>query len=522
MNATYEIAIKNNGTVEDTFDLSLVNTSSADVAALNQSTITLVAGATGNVTLNVTDNDATGVYNVNVTATSQTDPSATDTVTIATTVTSPKLILGNVSDVSADWGRDIDLRHNVTVSDVDATNPVYMNYSVSWINNESWPGGIGKDVTEWNNQTINMPSPNETLVTVNVNSSNAVNASTSFWVNITKRDLVAEMLSDPTQGKSTGVTFWINTSCVDEHDDDFIGAANLIENGIVVDTKPAITRYANFSLSKTEEGTYNYTVEFYNTTYYVNGTTGYSNVTVRFYDVIVTAPPDQQTTVNVNATYEIAIKNNGTAEDTFDLTIENIDNATVAALNQSTITLAAGVSGNVTLNVTDESGGVYNVSVTATSQGYSDATDTVTITTTIPVEINVTVEYTPIKFGNVNHSTINHSADTQNGFPMNITIEPDTNVNVDIFFKGDDFANNTYNFSVSNLTMDDDDSLTDSPEIGINPFTFSTSYPETGVFTNISSGTTKSCYFWLSTPFGQYPGSYGNNVSIRVNETVGG
>ncbi|UZE91962.1 MAG: hypothetical protein IB616_04370 [Methanosarcinales archaeon] len=515
VNATYEIAIKNNGTVEDMFDLSLVNTSSADVAALNKTTITIGAGATGYVTLNVTDNDATEIYNVNVTATSQTNPSATDTVTIATTVTRPTLILGNISDVSADWGRDIDLRHNVTVSGADASNPVCMNYSVDWIANASWPS-ISIVETKWNNQTVSRSSPDETLVTVNANSSNAVNASTSFWVNITKRDLVAEMLSPATQGKSTGVTFWINTSCVDEHDVDFTGDADLTENGIVIDTKAGITRYANFSLSKSAEGTYNYTVTFYNTTYYVNDTTGYSNVTVRFYDVIVTAPPNQNTIVNVNATYEIAIKNNGTAGDTFNLTVENIDNVAVVALNQSTITLAAGVSGNVTLNVTDESGGVYNVSVTATSQGYSGATDTITITTTIPVIINVTVEYTPIKFGNVNHSTINHPADTQNGFPMNITIEPDTNVHVDIFFKGDNFANNSYNFSVGNLTMDE------TPEIGIEPFTFSTSYPETGVFTNVPPGTTKSCYFWLSTPFGQYPGSYGNNVSIRVNETVGG
>ena len=89
----------------------------------------------------------------------------------------------------------------------------------------------------------------------------------------------------------------------------------------------------------------------------------------------------QITVLGDNATYLITIKNTGNETDTFNLTAINIDNASVAVLNQSEITLGAGQNGNITLIVGDDDViGPYCVLVNATSQisGLSDEVETTT------------------------------------------------------------------------------------------------------------------------------------------------
>ena len=89
----------------------------------------------------------------------------------------------------------------------------------------------------------------------------------------------------------------------------------------------------------------------------------------------------QITVVGSNAIYIVTVENIGNETDTFNLTAINIDNASVAALNQSAITLDAGESGNVTLSVGDDDViGPYCVLVNATSQisGLSDEVETIT------------------------------------------------------------------------------------------------------------------------------------------------
>lgn len=85
-NATYLITIKNIGNETDTFNLTAINVDNASVAVLNQSAITLDAGQSGNVTLNVTDVDTIGPYCVLVNATSQADAGVTDEIETITAV----------------------------------------------------------------------------------------------------------------------------------------------------------------------------------------------------------------------------------------------------------------------------------------------------------------------------------------------------------------------------------------------------------------------------------------------------
>ena len=89
----------------------------------------------------------------------------------------------------------------------------------------------------------------------------------------------------------------------------------------------------------------------------------------------------QTTTLGSNATYLFTIKNTGNETDTFILTAINPDNASVASLSQSIITLDPGQSGMVILNVTDDLiTGPYSVLVNATSQttGLSEEVETIT------------------------------------------------------------------------------------------------------------------------------------------------
>jgi len=89
----------------------------------------------------------------------------------------------------------------------------------------------------------------------------------------------------------------------------------------------------------------------------------------------------QTTTLGSNATYLFTIRNTGNETDTFILSAINPDNASVASLSQSIITLDPGQSGTVILNVTDDLiTGPYSVLVNATSQttGLSDELETIT------------------------------------------------------------------------------------------------------------------------------------------------
>ncbi len=85
-NATYLLTIENTGDETDTYNLTTTNIDDASVVVLNQSVITLDSGCSGNVTLNVTDDNIIGPYCVVVNATSQTNAEVTDEIEIITAV----------------------------------------------------------------------------------------------------------------------------------------------------------------------------------------------------------------------------------------------------------------------------------------------------------------------------------------------------------------------------------------------------------------------------------------------------
>jgi len=125
---------------------------------------------------------------------------------------------------------------------------------------------------------------------------------------------------------------------------------------------------------------------------YVNTTTTVEEIE---YGVDLIAPANKTTLVNVNATYKIVVNNTGNVRDTFNLSVNNLENAAVANLSTYQVTLDAGANTTVLLNVTDETPGTYNVSVYAESVKDPSANDTVVIMTTVvtaPYSVNLTVE----------------------------------------------------------------------------------------------------------------------------------
>jgi hypothetical protein len=135
--------------------------------------------------------------------------------------------------------------------------------------------------------------------------------------------------------------------------------------------------------------------------------------------------------------------------------------------------------------------------------------------------IDITLSNVPINYGTVNPGTENNPAsDNTHGFPMTIKVESTTTVNVDIYLKGTNLSDGAgHTIGVDNCKYDDDNTLGEGPEIGQPENTLQLSYPGTansGYFENVTPGSSKNIYFWISIPLGQWAGTYTNNVYIKA------
>jgi|GEM_PF-4984010 len=135
------------------------------------------------------------------------------------------------------------------------------------------------------------------------------------------------------------------------------------------------------------------------------------------YGVSLTDPADQTTSQGTNATYQITITNTGNTQDDFSMGVTNTDNADVASLSTSLVTLDSGDNTSITLTVSDYSIGTYNVSVTAISVADPTADDTIEIMTTVisdttaPVINSVTLNATDVNIGDLILVTVNATDD---------------------------------------------------------------------------------------------------------------
>ena len=151
-------------------------------------------------------------------------------------------------------------------------------------------------------------------------------------------------------------------------------------------------------------------------------TTVIAPVTVIILGVNITANATSATTIEgINATYLITIGNNGTVTSTYNITVQNFDGASVAAVNQSQITLAGGASGTVLLSVTNATFGTFRVNVTAILSTNSTINDTTpTITTTVVRVFSVSVSASPSAQSTTPSTTVTYAITlTNNGSAIN-------------------------------------------------------------------------------------------------------
>jgi len=188
----------------------------------------------------------------------------------------------NSTNINTDWGQQFNSNISANVTVANASN-VYMNFTHTDFTNSSL-GDLNLTLNEWVNESHNVDSPITNIsitITLHSSTAGASNDTETFWYEITKRTNTATMDSSATQTADTSETFYVNATCNEEYSDTFYGGANLLEDGVIVDTDNSVTDYVNFSHSEGSAGQYNYTVRFFNTTHYDNATSPtYSNVTI--------------------------------------------------------------------------------------------------------------------------------------------------------------------------------------------------------------------------------------------------
>jgi PGF-pre-PGF domain-containing protein len=205
----------------------------------------------------------------------------THTLTVNVTDVTSTLSIGNINNITCDWGRDFNLNHFILAT-ADPANGVLLNYNVSWITDGN-QGVVNAGDTEWHNQTLSNSTVQEISVILNGTStdSSAVNDSDSFIVNITNRDIIITSDPEPSYSVDPGTLVWINASAKGEYNETFVGNAVLTRNGNVIGDSKAVTN-GNVSFNTTESagGSYNFAIMFYNSSYYYNTSTNNSVLTV--------------------------------------------------------------------------------------------------------------------------------------------------------------------------------------------------------------------------------------------------
>jgi hypothetical protein len=128
---------------------------------------------------------------------------------------------------------------------------------------------------------------------------------------------------------------------------------------------------------------------------------------------------------------------------------------------------------------------------------------------TVSTVIDITLSHVPIAWGTLAPETTNNPALSNQGSPATITVEQTTNVNVDIYIKGDDWTGPT-TVAVDNCHYD-----IDSTPGGDNWTVLTTTYT-THIFENVPPNTVKDTYWFLDVPVALPAGDYSNTIYFKA------
>jgi hypothetical protein len=113
-----------------------------------------------------------------------------------------------------------------------------------------------------------------------------------------------------------GETFWINGSAEGEYNETFIGSADLVREGSIVDSKNIADGNVNFQAAEPDVGTSDFHIRFYNTTHYKNASTSNSTIIARSptltLDNVTNVASDWG--INVSLNHSVSVTN-ATADD---------------------------------------------------------------------------------------------------------------------------------------------------------------------------------------------------------------
>ncbi|APH38533.1 hypothetical protein BHR79_02865 [Methanohalophilus halophilus] len=170
------------------------------------------------------------------------------------------------------------------------------------------------------------------------------------------------------------------------------------------------------------------------------------------------SPLEQVVNTTENATYAVTITNNGNTDDTYNLSVVNLQ-ADYASLNKSSVPLDAGESETILLNVSSEYGGTYDVIMVAQSQKSAEYDSVITTTKVKDYGLTLSADsYTATsKPGEtVNYTlTLKNTGNVEDNFTLSNTTNADTLIMPDAInnLAAGDTA--TFDVSLSNSTPAD-------------------------------------------------------------------
>ncbi len=401
---SYMLTIANTGNTDDVVDLS---TSGDATATLSETSVSLAAGASTEVTLTVSDAVLTtaGDYEVKVTATSQGDNTKTAAVSTTTTILPVHGVtlvgIGVLTTETSDAREGVS--YMLTATNTGNTDDVIDLTS-------------SNDAATLSQASVSLAGGASTEVTITL-SGDALATAGNYEVNVTAtsqgdEEKTAEVttqttilpiygvtlagvgeLTSETTDASEGVSYML-TATNTGNTDDVIDLTSSDDAAILSQTSVSLAAGASAEVTITLSGDAlatagNYEVKITATSQVDKTKTAVisTNTTILPVYGVTLAGVDELTTKISDASegisYMLTIANTGNTDDVVDLSTSGDATAT---LSETSVSLAAGASTEVTLTVSDAvltTAGDYEVKVTATSQGDNTKTAAVSTTTTI-------------------------------------------------------------------------------------------------------------------------------------------
>jgi PGF-pre-PGF domain-containing protein len=403
MNVIYIFTLQNNGTLSDSYNLTISNPIGASTAALNVTgNITLAANEIRTLLLNVT-NTTYGTFYVNVTARSNNDTTKVGYINTTTTVMNAT---GSVNGTITDfWFNSLQIS-GVKVILTNITGGTYTNSSTDSTGNY-YISGVVTSISNPYNYTISASKAN---YTTNASATVTVSNTSTNTTNLTLRAL---------NGTLRG---------------------SYIKTGTGIEVSGATVSLTNTTLgtiTRTTDASGTYSASLYPATYFVNvSKTGYiSNSTIetvasndtRTVPAISLSPNTVRVTANrtvgyansgQNVSFNLTVINTGD-DATFNVT-PDMDAGTIVTLNAFTLLLNNTTpAGYVNVEVNNSNFGGWPVTITISNSSKSAS-----------VTLNAIMRNASANYTNIS-SNVNSSATVVNATLVNASIGANVNISGD-------------------------------------------------------------------------------------------